>query len=222
MTELNFFSSAKKRSSEGRIARLSRCNQDCVPKSFDRFGFDYYDNPNTGCGYGGYSYDGRYAETAQNIIDHYQLKYGDRVLEVGCAKGYLLVEFEKLGMDVCGIEISEYAIQNAHPRIRDRLIMANAANLPLNSSSFDLVVSKEVLPHLTEIDIELSLAEFKRVAKSANIFLEIQCAVSEAARALCLKWDRTHKTIKTPQWWRNKMDEVYYPGDYYLKELFVE
>ncbi|PCJ19728.1 MAG: hypothetical protein COB04_05315 [Gammaproteobacteria bacterium] len=220
MTELDFFSSAKKRSAAGRLARLDTVNETMNSDEFNCYGFEYYDNPDSGCGYGGYSYDGRYAETAQQIINHYQLKPGDSVLEVGCAKGFLLVEFHKLGMNVCGVEISDYAIKNAHPLIRHCLVRASAADLPLQSNCFDLVMSKEVLPHLTEADIERSFAEFKRIAQDSHVFLEIQCAATDTAKALCFKWDPTHQTIQTPQWWRRKLVDALYQGDFHLKEIF--
>lgn len=220
MADINFFGSVKQRSAKNRLAQLQQSLGNAHADSFDDYGFDYFDNPKLGCGYGGYFYDGRYAEVAAKITQHYRLKPGDRVLEIGCAKGYLLVEFEKLGLEVCGVEFSAYAIQQAHPAVRNKLVRGSAACLPLQSQSMDLLVSKEMLPHLEEHDINLSFSEFNRVAKANNILIEIQCARSREAQNLCVQWDRTHRTIKPPQWWRQKMQDLSYQGDFHLKELF--
>ena len=39
-------------------------------------------------GYGGYRYDGRWVPVAEDMVKHFDLKPGDRVLDVGCAKGF--------------------------------------------------------------------------------------------------------------------------------------
>ena len=46
-------------------------------------------------GYGGYRYDGRWLPIAEDMVAHWRLKPGDRVLDVGCAKGFLVKDFMK-------------------------------------------------------------------------------------------------------------------------------
>ena len=41
-------------------------------------------------GYGGYKYDGRWRQVAKDIIKHYSLKDNAKILDIGCAKGFLL------------------------------------------------------------------------------------------------------------------------------------
>ena len=52
-----------------------------------KFGDMYFDGPRA-YGYGGYKYDGRWLPVAADIIAHYALKSGMRVLDIGCAKGF--------------------------------------------------------------------------------------------------------------------------------------
>ena len=43
--------------------------------------------------------------------------------------------------EIYGIDISDYAINNCKPEIRDRLQVGNATNLPWEDNTFDLVIS---------------------------------------------------------------------------------
>jgi protein-L-isoaspartate(D-aspartate) O-methyltransferase len=54
------------------------------------------------------------------MIDHYNLQPGARILDVGCGKGFLLHEFTTLlpGVEVAGIDISQYAIENAKEEVK--------------------------------------------------------------------------------------------------------
>ena len=54
-----------------------------------QFGQMYFDGPRD-YGYGGYRYDGRWIPVARDMIEHFNLKPGDRVLDIGCAKGFLV------------------------------------------------------------------------------------------------------------------------------------
>ena len=54
-----------------------------------QFGEMYFDGPRD-YGYGGYRYDGRWMPVARDIVAHFGLRPGMRVLDVGCAKGFLV------------------------------------------------------------------------------------------------------------------------------------
>ena len=84
-----------------------------------RFGREYFDGTRDQ-GYGGYRYDGRWIPIARDIAEHFNLKRGDRVLDIGCAKGFLMRDLMAVvpGLDAWGLEISQYAIENCHPDAR--------------------------------------------------------------------------------------------------------
>src|SRR3989339_273533 len=67
------------------------------------YGRMYFDGPRE-YGYGGYNYDGRWIPVAKDIVDHFSLKPGDRLLDVGCAKGFLVKDLLALGIDAYGID----------------------------------------------------------------------------------------------------------------------
>ncbi|MBI5921869.1 MAG: class I SAM-dependent methyltransferase [Betaproteobacteria bacterium] len=189
-------------------------------ENFTCYGYDYFDNPEFGVGYGGYHYDGRYKATVKRLCDEFCLKKGARILEVGCAKGFILYEFHVLGFEVVGVDASEYAIANAKEEVRDKLILNRSAELPFADNSFDFVLAKEVIPHLNEPDALRLITECVRVSDGNRIFFEIQCAESNRSSELMKTWDVTHMTIKPRSWWVKQLEELKYPGSFHCKELF--
>ncbi|MCB0333326.1 MAG: methyltransferase domain-containing protein [Bdellovibrionales bacterium] len=218
---INFFTpDIPKRSIEERTAILRKRNSTEPPTdNYKQYGFDYFDNPEMGIGYGGYKYDGRYKAAAEAMVKHYHLQKGDRILEIGCAKGFILVEFLKLGLEVYGIDASEYATENAHPDVAQSIQKGDAANLPFNDSYFALVFGKEVLPHIDERQVETVVRECLRVSKGP-VFFEIGCGSSEEGVALMNEWDHTHKCTHTKDWWENLFQNLPQECDRHYKEMF--
>ena len=76
-----------------------------------QYGEMYLDGPRE-YGYGGYRYDGRWRPVARDIIAHFGLRPGMRVLDVGCGKGFLVKDLmlECPGLEAFGLDISLYAL----------------------------------------------------------------------------------------------------------------
>ena len=151
---------------------LARVNDPEYPKPkaaelAKRWDFDYWDGDRRIC-YGGYRYmPGRWAPMARAMIDHYGLKAGDKVLDIGCGKGFLLYEMSLLepGLEIHGIDISPYAIEHAKEEIKGRLQVANANQLPFPDNHFDFVFSITTLHNLHNYDLDKALREMERVGK---------------------------------------------------------
>lgn len=187
------------------------------PRNYASFGPEYFDAADGT--YGGYTDDGRFAVAAKNLVKAFDLKPGDTVLELGCAKGFLLHELHKLGMDVRGLDISAYAVDHAPEPIKDRVRCRTiGATLPYRDGEFRLVFAKELLPHLNQWTA-LSLAKhISRVGKDS--FLEIQCAPTEESAVLMRRWDSTHRICRPANWWRNRLRHCGYMGALWFKDLF--
>ena len=101
------------------------------------YGAQYFDGPRE-LGYGGYRYDGRWIPVAEDMVKHFGLKAGDRVLDVGCAKGFLVKDLMKVcpGLEVFGIDVSEYALMHCEPEVIGRLHLGSAKRLPFPDKSF--------------------------------------------------------------------------------------
>ena len=77
---------------------LARVNDATYPKAkaadlAKKWSFDYWDGDRR-INYGGYKYiEGRWEKVARHMAEYYQLKPGDKILDVGAGKGFLLYDF---------------------------------------------------------------------------------------------------------------------------------
>lgn len=79
------------------------------------------------------------------------------VLDAGCAIGLLVEVLRKRGIEAWGIDISEYAIHNVHPDIRD-YCQVGSITQPFPLPHYDLIVTIEVLEHLPKQDADKAIA----------------------------------------------------------------
>ena len=156
---------------------LARVNDEEFPKAkaaelAKKFDYDYWDSDRRIC-YGGYKYiPGRWDIIAKKLISHYDLNSNSKILDIGCGKGYLLYDLSQRLPDaqIHGIDISNYAIENAKPEVKNKLIQGNATKLPWPNNFFDLVISINTLHCLHIYDLEIALKEMERVGKK-QIFM---------------------------------------------------
>ena len=83
-------------------------------------------------GYGGFSYNPRFwSPVCPDFINHFGIKGGAKILDVGCAKGFMLVDFLKADptLVVRGIDVSEQAVAEGHEDVREYLDVGDASNL---------------------------------------------------------------------------------------------
>ena len=180
------------------------------------YGFDYFDGSRD-YGYGGYRYDGRWAVVAEDFIAHWNLKPGMRVLDVGCAKGFLVKDFMKVmpGLEAFGLDISEYALMNCEPEVVGRLHLGNALKLPFPDHSFDAIVSVNTIHNLSRPQVVESLREIERVTRDGKAYVQVDSYRTEEERDLFLDWVLTANTHDYPDGWKKIFAEAGYTGDYY-------
>jgi ubiquinone/menaquinone biosynthesis C-methylase UbiE len=178
------------------------------------WGYDYWDGDRR-IGYGGMHYDGRWRKVAQAMADHYGLKAGDKVLDIGCGKGFLLYDFTQVvpGLEVSGLDISSYAIEKAKPEIKDRLQVGLASRLPFADHEFDLVVSINTLHNLYCYDLFAALKEIERVG-TEHKYICVESYRNEEEKANLLYWQLTCEAFNTPAEWEWWFKHTGYTGDY--------
>jgi SAM-dependent methyltransferase len=180
-----------------------------------QWGFDYWDGDRKIC-YGGYRYmEGRWEKVARAMAEHYGIKPGDKILDVGCGKGFLLFDFTKIvpGIEVYGLDISKYAIENSKEEIKDRLQVGNAIELPFEDRSFDFVYSITTLHNLHCYDLDKALREIERVGKK-NKYVCVESYRNEVEKANLLYWQVTCEAFNTPEEWDWWFKQTGYTGDH--------
>ena len=181
-----------------------------------QFGQEYFDGDRL-YGYGGYGYHPRFWQnTVRRFKEHYELKDDASILDVGCAKGFMLHDFKELmpNATVAGIDISEYGIEHAKDTVKPFLRLGNANQLPYENNSFDLVICINTVHNLPLEECKQAICEIQRVSR-ANVFVTMDAWRSDEERENFLKWNLTALTYMHVDDWKKIFEEVGYKGDYY-------
>jgi ubiquinone/menaquinone biosynthesis C-methylase UbiE len=212
--EINFLEKYQKATKRDYVERVVSHNKaECATKA-KNWGFDYWDGERH-FGYGGYKYDGRWRSIAEDIAKHYGLKAGDKILDIGCGKGFLLYEFTQVvpGIEVHGIDISKYGIENAKEEIKDRLVEGNCTKLPWEDKTFDFVYSINTFHNLTVDELEKAVKEMERVGKKSK-WCCVESYRDENEKANLLYWQLTCESFFRPAGWEWLYKQWGYQGDY--------
>jgi len=201
MPEIDFVSAIHKKTKRDYLARVNEFPKAEAAKIAKRFDKDYWDGDRK-LGYGGMRYDGRWRVVAEAMAKHYGIKPGDRILDVGCGKAFLLYDFTQVvpGVEVHGLDISAYAIENSKEEVHPFLQVGDASHLPYDNGSFDLVISINTLHNLYCYDLEAALKEIQRVGKH-NRYVCVESYRNEEEKVNLLYWQLTCESFYTPQEW---------------------
>jgi ubiquinone/menaquinone biosynthesis C-methylase UbiE len=191
---------------DGKSAEVTRISSE--------FGEMYFDGPRE-YGYGGYRYDGRWIPVARDIIGHFALKPGDRVLDIGCAKGFLVKDLLTVcpGLEVFGIDVSTYALTHCEPEVIGRLHRGSADDLPFPDGSFSAVLSINTIHNLDRAGCVTALREMERLAPGRG-YLRVDSYSTPEQRALFEDWVLTARFHDYPDGWLSVFEEAGYTGDY--------
>ena len=195
-------------------ARGAAKTPEIITKSRE-YGFEYFDGPRE-YGYGGFRYDGRWIPIAEDIVRHFGLKAGDRVLDVGCAKGFVVKDLMKVcpGLEAFGLEISEYALMHCEPEVIGRLHLGNAMRLPFPDNSFAAVLCVNTVHNLERPDVLTALREIERLAPGRG-YVQVDSYRTPEQKEIFESWVLTAKYHDYPQGWIETFREAGYTGDYY-------
>lgn len=163
------------------------------------YGADYWQSLDNGAGYR----DGPLWEDLAHIIAEVftQSRPLWRVLDVGCAAGFLSHHLRRRGYESFGLDISEYALGLAPAEVAPYLHRYDLTEpnslIKQPGAPADLVVCLETLEHIPEESVGVALANLRQgIAPGGLAFLSI-----------CLNdvpgWseDPTHVTIHDRSWW---------------------
>ena len=181
-----------------------------------KFDVEYFDGDRL-TGYGGYNYNPRFwTDTVAHIKDFYHLDDNSKILDIGCAKGYMMHDLSLLipGAEIKGVDVSNYAKENSIESMQDNIVVANANNLPFPDDYFDLVIAINTLHNLPLIDCKQAFREINRVTKN-NSFVMNDAWRDAKGKQSMLNWNLTALTYMSCDDWEELFKEVDYKGDYY-------
>jgi 2-polyprenyl-3-methyl-5-hydroxy-6-metoxy-1,4-benzoquinol methylase len=107
----------------------------------------------------------RLARARLEVIERH--KQGGKLLDVGCAAGFLLDEARQRGWETRGVEISQFASQYARQELKLDVFTGTLEGAKFPAAEFDVVVLYFVLEHLR--DPLALLQEISRILKPGGL-----------------------------------------------------
>ena len=201
-----------KRNLEQRLDQKSEYDREIAR----RFGQEFFDGDRKQ-GYGGFKYNPRFWKPViPTFVDYWGLTSDSKVLDVGCAKGFMLHDLSEAipGIELKGVDISDYAIENCIDSMKSNVEVANAKSLPFDDDSFDVVVSINTIHNLEQKECAEALREIERVASKSS-FVTVDAYRNQYEKDRMYAWNLTAKTIMSVKDWIEFFNDVGYTGDYH-------
>ena len=137
------------------------------------------------------------------------------VLDFGCAKGFMVHALRLLGKEAHGVDVSEYAVTNCHPKVKDYLTVVDTAEDI--KGGWDLIIAKDVLEHIPKEEIPSVLAALRRRCKT--IFVAVPLGDGTRYRIREYEMDITHVTKEPEEWWLTTLVEAGFKIKYFDYEF---
>nr|QBM01191.1 hypothetical protein [uncultured archaeon] len=208
-----------------------------------RYDKEFFDGDRVN-GYGGYYYDGRWRYVAEELKKLYGINNNSAVLDIGCAKGFLLYDLQDMipGIKVAGIDISEYAINKAvdgyanfliknqslseekarekeeetRKKVLPHMIVGNCEKLPWPDNSFDVVLSINTTHNLPIEKCKKAIQEMIRVCKNKkSMFIQVDAYRTPEEKQRMRDWILTGEVLMSVDEWIEFFKKCGYGGDYY-------
>jgi len=204
MREMNIIKDLHTKTERNYYERMTPDKPACM-RAARKFGKAFFDGDRC-FGYGGYKYDGRFRPVARALIDMYGLDENSKILDFGCAKGFLMHEFTEvliLKHPCRGMDVSEYAKKS---------YVVEGMSEVWPDGELDLVVSLGTLHNLTLPELKVKLQLMEKTAKHKYITVDSYRNVKELFNLQC--WTLTCEQFLRPHEWEFLFKEWGYTGDY--------
>lgn len=139
---------------------------------------------------------------AYHILTYINYKPGDTIMDFGCAKGYLTHAFRLLGADAWGVDISEYAINEAPREIQPYIKQIKPYEDDWKYC--DHMICKDILEHIPYEYIDKQMEIIR--SKSKTIFAIIPVGFNDKYIIPAYELDESHHIRESTKWWKDKFN----------------
>ena len=86
-----------------------------------------------------------------NLIKKYAPEKENKILDVGCASGELILELKKNGYNnIYGVDVSSVAIEQCKKKQLDDVFVIDGTNISAINRKFDIIIASDVLEHIED------------------------------------------------------------------------
>lgn len=158
---------------------------------------DYFENGVTSdkSGYMGYEWGPEYPAYAIGLDTEFKLK-GEKVVDIGCAKGFLVKALRELGVKAIGVEASDYAYECVETDLKKYILHSSAVDIPVDKlGTFKMVILYDILEHLDDEEVAKLMEIISNGLKPEYITMKSPFQV--------YSWDtdKSHINIKNEAGW---------------------
>lgn len=121
-----------------------------------------------------------------------------KCLDFGCAMGAQTSAFVDYNIDMVGVDVSDFYIENSpFENLKGRLF-SYTDKLPFEDNTFDFIHSSQVIEHIPEDKMDSVLSELKRVLKPNGLIFLATCGKEDPSHE---GNDPTHVNTKSSEEW---------------------
>jgi predicted TPR repeat methyltransferase len=145
------------------------------------------------------------------IVQALKIKPKDKILEYGCAHGFLVRALNDFNINAFGCDISEYAISNCPNEIKKKLFKITLNNFSkklnkiLGKEKLDHTIAKDVFEHIAPKDLEKIIKILSKNTKS--LFVVVPLGDDGKYRIKNYAEDATHIIAENENWWKNILEK---------------
>jgi ubiquinone/menaquinone biosynthesis C-methylase UbiE len=186
-----------------------------IKKKLMKFGKEYFDGKRIH-GYGGYYYNKKFfRKIVKEIIKYYKLSNGCKILDIGCAKGFMMYEFRQFlpNAEIWGLDISKYCKMKALSSEKKFIKVGSCHKLPFKDNYFDFIISISTIHNLAEKKISLSIKEIERVKKGKS-FIRVKGYKNLKEKKFIDDWNLVAKSNLSIKKWNQIFKKSKYTGDF--------
>ena len=146
---------------------------------------------------------------AHAICSNLSLQKGTKLLDYGCAHGFVVKAMRDFGIDAYGCDVSSFAISKAPKEIDNylKIIDKDLSNLIVTSEwgRFDWILSKDVFEHIPVSNLEKIIKDCSNY--SDNIFVVVPLGENGKYRIEAYENDPSHVIRENEAWWTNILED---------------